>query len=166
MGHLGRASVMVLWPSKATLAKVQARQPAEVLVVPWLADECDAWLRAHSSTPLLGGPLLEKPTIRDPAVLGAMKHLTGLVAVHKQITRPSERDYAIQVLRALIAADRHVDPDELYTWVLANGWTAKGAEELRVLAAEVLAGKQHRIGRMVRPLGRDAIRRWEDGAGK
>jgi len=160
------ATVLVVWPSKETLQELQEWQPEEVLVVPWQVEESEAWLQAHSSTPLLGGPALDKPTISDPVVLAAMKDLTSFVSLHKNLVTYDDRDYAIQVLRALIGARRRVNPDELYEWALANGWTGKGADRLQVLAREVLAGKRHRIHGSSPSLGRDAIRWWEEKAGR
>ena len=159
------ATVLVVWPSKETLQELQEWQPGEVLVVPWRVEESYAWLQAHSSTPLLGGPALDKPTISDPAVLEAMKDVTSFVSLHKNLVTYDDRDYAIQVLRAVIGARRRVNPDELYEWALANGWTGKGADRLQVLAREVLAGKRHRIHGSSPSLGRDAIRWWEEKAG-
>jgi hypothetical protein len=160
------AAVLVVWPSKETLQELQEWQPAEVLVVPWRVEESDAWLQAHSSTPLLGGPALDKPTISDPVVLEAMKDVTSFVSLHNNLVTYDDRDYAIQVLQALVRARRSVNPDELYEWALANGWTGKGADRLQVLAGEVLIGKRHRIHGSSPSLGRDAIRWWEEKAGQ
>ena len=165
-GGLRGASVLVVWPSKETLQELQERQPAEVLVVPWRVEESDAWLRAHSSTSLLGGPKLDKPRISDPVVLEAMKDLTNFINPRNNLVTYDDRDYAIQVLRALIGARRRVNPDELYGWALANGWTGKGAARLQVLAGEVLAGKRHRIHSLSPPMGPESIKWWEENAGR
>jgi hypothetical protein len=165
VGSLREASVLVVWPSKETLQELQERQPAEVLVVPWRVEESDAWLRAHSSTPLAGGPALDKPTIADPVVLEAMKSLTNFINPRNNLVTYDDRDYAIETLRALVGARRRVNPDELYEWSLANGWTGKGAQRLQVLATEILAGKRHRT-HSPPMLRSDIITRWEDKAGQ
>jgi hypothetical protein len=164
VGSLREASVLVVWPSKETLQELQEMQPADVLVVPWRVEESDAWLRAYSSTSLAGGPALDKPTISDPVVLEAMKSLTNFINPRNNLVTYDERDYAIEALRALVGARRRVNPDELYEWSLANGWTGKGAQRLQVLAREVLAGKRHRTHSSSPLLRRDAITRWEEKA--
>jgi hypothetical protein len=162
--ELRGATVLVVWPSKKTLEELQERQPAEVLVVPWRVEESDAWLQAHSSTPLLGGPALDKPTISDLVVLEAMKSLTNFINPHNNLVTYDDRDEAIRVLRVLIQYRRRVNPDELYQWGLANGWTGKGANRLQLLATEILAGKRHRIHSSSPPLGLDIIKYWEEQA--
>ena len=163
-GNLREAAVAVVWPSKETLHRVQERRPAKMLIVPWRVEESQAWLEAHSSTPLAGGRNLDTPSISDPVVLEAMKSLTSFVNLGNDLISYDDRDYAIQILRALVTARRHVNPDELYGWALANDWEGKGAETLRVLATEILDGKRHRIHASSPSLGRDAISWWTQEA--
>ena len=161
---LREASVLVVWPSKETLHVLQDMQPGEVLVVPWRVEESDAWLRAHSSTPLAGSPALDTPSLADPVVLAAMKDVANFVNMRNNLVTYDDRDYAIETLRALVNAHRRVNPDELYAWSLASGWTGKGAQRLRVLATEVLAGKRHRTHNPSPLLRTDIITRWEEKA--
>lgn len=163
-GSFRQAAVLVVWPSKETLEELQERQPAEVLVVPWRLEESDAWLQAHSSTPLLGGPALDKPTISDPVVLEAMKSLTNFINPRNNLVTCDDHDEAIRVLQVLVQYRRTVNPDELYRWALASGWTGKGAARLKKFAEEIHAGKRHRLYSPSPARGHESIEWWENKA--
>ena len=81
----------------------------------------------------------------DPVVLQAMRGLTSFINLRNNLVTSDDRDQPIQVLRVLIKYDRRVNQNELYQWALANEWTGKGADRLKTLAEEVLAGKRHRV---------------------
>jgi hypothetical protein len=145
-GNLRDAAVLAVWPSEQILHEIGERRPAELLVVQWHCEDSDPWLRAHSSEPLLGGPTLRKPTIKDPVVRMAMECLTNFTNLRNVLIQSEDRDEAIRTLRTLVGYGYHVDPDELYEWALANNWPGKGATRLRTFAEEIQAGaKEHRL---------------------
>jgi hypothetical protein len=49
------------------------------------------------------------------------------------------------VLRMLKNGGYRLPPDPIYSWAIANGWSSRGSERLRLLAADFEAGKRPRL---------------------
>lgn len=145
-GNLRDAAVLAVWPSQETLHEIGERRPAEILVVQWHCEDTDPWLRANSSEPLLGGPALKQPTIKDPVIRAAMESLTNFTNLRNVLVQSEDRDQAIRTLRTLAKYGHALNPDELYEWALAHAWPGKGATRLRTFAEEIRSGtKNHRL---------------------
>jgi hypothetical protein len=134
-------------------------------VVPWVKGEIDAW--AAAADPELLGPASgpEPKSSLDPVVVEGLKTLTHSVNLGNNLAGSLDRRDAVAVLRTLQEGGYHLHPDPIYSWALANGWQARGAERLRKLATDFEAGKRPRL-RGGYPFRSDILDIWRQDAGK
>jgi hypothetical protein len=139
--------VIACWPNETALARIDFDPHLKALcVLRWRDDESESWRIARGAMDLrqLGSDKPAAAEISDPIVLAAMRSLTRRVNLSTGIHHPDDRDAAINTFRLLKRARRHLIPDQIKTWAMANGWGAKHAMELADLARGVLAGHAYR----------------------
>lgn len=140
--------VLACWPSANDLDQLDGLAGLQALiVVPWDEGETEVWRTARTATDLLGArSTTPTPSIGDPIVAQAMRSLTTSVNLSTGLHHPSDRSAAIQALRILTRNGRHLDPEEIQIWAMANGWAAEDARELGEYTQGVISGKGYRVG--------------------
>lgn len=83
----------------------------------------------------------------SPLVLEALKAITMRTNLSSGLAHPNDKAAAVQMFEILHNANESLDPNEIYSWSLRNGWNSEGAEDLRDVAVGVNNGKRHRIDR-------------------
>jgi hypothetical protein len=137
--------VIALWPSKSALQALDDVSSINALgVLTWGIDETTPWAAAVGATDLLGLASLPAPTISDPVVLGAMRGLTNSVNLSTGLVHPSDRDQAIETLRALRSRGHVLDGDAIEIWAVSVGWSYRHAAELGSMVRDIAAGKAKR----------------------
>lgn len=156
--------VLVLWPDAKALIEID-RDPRTqaICVVPWTYDEVETWARGRRATDLTSPSNEPRPSIGDPVVAVAMASLTMRVNLSTGLLHSSDKAAAVEAFRILARARKQWDPAEIEAWALDNGWSGRGAAELREVAAGVLAGHRYQVrsGGSWRP---DIIDVWESDA--
>ena len=147
-------------PDLRSLLNVEKIHRVTAIVVVGLDASMRAWVSAFAPGHLGGREIPPAdPLVRDPVVWQAMREFTVLINSSTGLHHPSDRSRVTDGLQRLRAAGHHFDPDEILAAALRLNWRAGAAWDLRVLAAEINAGKRKRVtdGR----LGPGAVRRWE-----
>ena len=149
-GKHSQPVVVACWPDEQTLDKIDSFAPLKALcVVPWIEDEIAPWRSARAAVNLLEfEPLPPSPEISDPVVAAALRSLTERVNPGARASDPRDRDAAIQMFRLLHRARYRIDPDEIITWALANGWSPRDAAALAKIGTRELAGRSYRTRKL------------------
>ncbi len=158
-------SVLAAWPDRRHLAEIDGdRRTSALCVIGWSDGDTVAWLAAFNPKLLASGPAAATaPAISDPVVLEGMRTLTTMVNHANNLAGTMDKRDAIDVLMRLHDAGHRYDPEALYTWSLANGWNASGAERLRDFATRINSGKRLRLG-MPGALRSDIVQVWRERA--
>jgi len=159
--------VLAVWPDVDTLHKVTNwGLPHSIGVVLWVhREDLMDWLRSQAATDLSGkGESFDAPSLADPVVAAALRSLTSLVNLGTGLSHPSDRASAIQMFRTLKRHGYAFDPAEVYQWAAGNGWSGKGADELRDIAEGVNANRRFRVERQM--FRDDIIEIWRTEAAK
>lgn len=156
--------VLAAWPSREKLGEIADDPRTRALcVIPWVKGEVDGW--ATAAKPEILGPASspQPESSLDPVVVEGLKTLTDSVNLGNNLAGSLDHRDAVAVLRTLKDGGYRLPPDPMYSWALANGWHARGAERLRKLAADFEAGKRPRLkgGYPFRP---DILDIWRRGA--
>ncbi len=153
---------MALWPTAKGVALLDDSDKTKALaVVPWLLSDIEPWRRARQPVDLLGtAPPSPSPAINDPIVRAAMKSLTSSVNLTTGLSHPSDKDHAVETFKVLKRAGHDWNPDDVHAWALANGWTNRGADDLRKYAAGVRSGRSFRTTGY--GLNKDVVTYWKE----
>jgi hypothetical protein len=119
-----------------------ARDAPAVIVVPWTMESVRNWQRTWN--PSVSGRAKQEPEqlIGSPLLEFALKSLTGAVNLSTGLVHPRDRAAAVDLFRLLFRDGERWDPDAVRAWALRNGWTARGADDLREVAEGVLQGRR------------------------
>jgi hypothetical protein len=137
--------MVACWPDESTLDKIDSLERLEALcVVPLVEEEIASWRSARAAIDLLETEA-ERPVaqISDPVVRAALESLTQRVNLGSGSSHPKDRDAAIQMFRLLHRATSRIDPDEIITWAIANGWPPRDAAALARIGTGVVAGHRY-----------------------
>ncbi|MGD8564153.1 MAG: hypothetical protein PVG03_16555 [Desulfarculaceae bacterium] len=129
--------------------------PKACIVVPWLMEDIKEWARTWN--PKILGQENQAPTelILEPVVIAALKSLTNRVNLSTGLSHPSDKEAADQMFRILKRNKYHLDPGEIRAWALRNGWSSRGADQLKKLAEKILKLKRVVISK--RPVWNERI---------
>lgn len=119
-----------------------------MLVVPWILEEVQPWIKTWNATEL-GTPAQSRktPLVSNKVLEAALRSLNARVNRSTGIGHPSDREAAIQMFTILKGGRESFDPEEVKAWLIAEGgWQANYAEEVAELARGVLEGKKFRTG--------------------
>jgi len=157
--------VLAAWPDSQHLSEIaDDRRTRSLCVLTWNMTEVAPWASAVGAE-VLGGNEHSLPVsgIGEAVVRRAMRSVTGLVNMNNTLKGGGhEKDVAAGALLILKAHGHKIDPTELYTWAVGNGWPARRAEELRDLATQIASGSRPRVRRgMFRT---DVYERWSESA--
>lgn len=155
---------LAAWPTRDKLGEI-ADSPGVrgLVVVPWAAGEVDAWVAAANPDRL--GPAAAKAppaapgTGLDPVVVEGLKTLSIMVNHANNLAGSLDRRDAVAVLRTLNKAGYRLPPEPVYSWAMANGWPARGAERLRNLAEAYEQGRRPQLKGEF-PLRADILDQW------
>lgn len=138
--------VVACWPDESTLDKIDSLERLEALcVVPRVEEEIAPWRSARAAIDLLETETDRPVTqISDPVVRAALESLTERVNLGAGSSHPRDRDAAIQMFRLLHRATSRIDPDEIITWAIENGWPPRDAAALARIGTGVVAGHRYR----------------------
>jgi hypothetical protein len=134
--------VIAAWPSREKLAEIGDHPGTRALVViPWGPNDTDAWERAFQPALLAGAQGHARKSALDPVTVQGLKALTRMVNHANNLAGSLDHRDAVAVLRALHKGGYGLPANEVYSWALANGWPARGAERLREMASKIDAGR-------------------------
>lgn len=160
----GGGPVLAAWPTEKHLVDIDGdRRTSALCVLSWAPNDTAAWASAHQPEQLSPGASAAAPaTIADPVIVEGMKTLTLLVNHANNLAGSMDRRDAVNVLLTLHEAGYPLEPAQLYTWALANGWPAGGATRLKELAVQIVGGRRPRADRgALRP---DILEVWRQDA--
>ena len=141
--------MVAFYPTSKFLDKLDSIDNiSAILVVPRIFEEIEPWIATWNATELGFPPReRERPLIRNKVVEAALKSLTARVNLSTGIIHPSDRESAIQTFEILRNGDEIFSPEEVKTWLVAQGgWKATRAQEAVDVARAVLEGKKLRRG--------------------
>ncbi|MBO0881475.1 MAG: hypothetical protein J2P17_14250 [Mycobacterium sp.] len=163
-GHVGNWSggpVLAVAPTRDKLAEIADDCRVRALcVVPWNAHETAAWEQAVHPELLAGASATTVSPDLDRVVVIGLTYLTHMVNHGNALAGALDHRDAVAVLRTLHRGGYRLPADAVYSWSLANGWPAGGAERLRDIASRIDAGRvvQLKGGSPLRP---DVLERWQ-----
>lgn len=152
--------VLAAWPTPKVLAELEDDGRARAIVVlPWIPKDVQAWTDAYNPS-LLGEATAPKRIALDPVVEAALRDLTHSVNHANHLAGSLDRRDAVAILQTLSKGGYQLAPDAIYTWALANGWPARGAERLKEFATNFAEGRRMRLGTAF-PFRPDILQVWE-----
>ena len=120
------------------------RRARAIVVVPWIDKEREEWIQTWNPE-IIGGDEVEIEDLDlDPRLERALSALTGVINVSTGLTHSSDRESAIQLLQILYRNRIQLKPDNMKTWVLQNGWTSSGANQLQDIAQRIIERRRFR----------------------
>jgi hypothetical protein len=156
--------VLAAWPTREKLGEIADDPLTRALcVIPWVEGEVDGWV-ASAKPELLGPAVGPDPVSLDPVVVEGLETMTQSVNLGNNLAGSLDHRDAVAVLRVLNDAGYRLPPDPIYSWALAHGWQARGAERLRKLAADFEVGKRPRL-KGANPFRSDILDIWRRAAG-
>lgn len=157
--------VLLLWPESRVLSEIDDDPKASAIcVVPWNYENVATWAEGRSAIDLKSpGAKVSASQIADPVVEQAMMSLTSLVNLRTGLVHPRDKASAVQAFRILKRGSHEWEPTAIEAWVMAHGWTMKGAAELRQVAEGVRMGRRFQL--RARPVWKSQIlRQWRADA--
>lgn len=153
--------VLAAWPDPEHLGRIDGdRRTTSLCVLAWSSDNLTAWLRARKPKQLgltdFPGP---RDSPLDPVVQAGLRQLGRMVNHANNLAGVLDKRDALAVLTELHRGQHSLPAEDVYAFVLADGWPDRGAQRLRRWAAEIEAGKRKRIDGTW-PLLPDALDRW------
>lgn len=138
--------MLVVYPSPKLLDVVDGLQaPSDVLVVPWVREEVEPWIRMWGARELGSSAKPEPKRFSNPTVRAALESLTSHVNLSTGLAHPSDRAAAITMFRLLQDAGEPFDPDEARDWLISElGWQPQHANKVSDVAEGVLEGRRFR----------------------
>lgn len=126
-----------------------------VVVVPELDGYAAGWTERWN--PIVHGTPAAAPSvlIADKIVTKALTQLSGFVNLSHGVMTPRDKEHSDDTLRILRANGHSLDPKQLKSWAIKNGWQIGAAEELAALAVKIwaLKGKPN-LSKIHNPAGR------------
>lgn len=159
--------VLAVWAHDKILGRIDdGHQVTAVCAVLDSLTHAPLWLKARQPVEIGGAQSILPPSVDiDPIARVALEQLTRFVNLGTGLVHPSDRSYAIEILKALAAGHKRLQPDDAHAWSIHHGWRPDGANDLRELVIGVAAGKRYRHSRMSRSPS-ELLAMWEHEAGK
>lgn len=134
-----------------------------MLVVPWIFNEIELWIKTHNANELGAEIKQEAELIENNVVVEALKSLVTAINISTGITHPSDRERAIWTFTIIRDAGEYYKPENVKAWLIRyGGLKATDAEKIRELAEKVLERRRLRKGR--RPWRRNILKYWRERA--
>lgn len=114
---------------------------AGIVAVPDLPNDVDDWIARWN--PFVDGSPHGAPAtlIADRVVENALTALSGIVNLSHSILNPRDKGHADETLRILRAKGHVLEPGDIKSWAIRNGWQPGAADELAKLAVRIGALK-------------------------
>jgi hypothetical protein len=128
--------------------------------------QLEDWISSRGAVDLLGTATAAAAPQLDPVVEAALESLTHWVNLGTGLVAPEDKAAAVTDLQTLHRAGYHINPDEVMAWAMRNGWSNRGANELRDVARRVLEGRAFRIMKGLYKPGPELIAYWKEQAAK
>lgn len=158
--------VLAAWPSREKLAQIADDSRTQALcVIPWNAEDTAAWEQAAHPELLEGAGLVSVGPILDPVAVAGLSYLTQSVNHSNNLAGALDHRDAVAVLRVLHKGGYDLPSDQVYAWALSNGWPARGAERLRLMAEKIDAGRTVQL-KGPWPFRDNILEMWRAEAGK
>jgi hypothetical protein len=134
--------VVAAWPNREQLADIAAMSRMTALVVlEWSPKDVAAWVAATNPEMLTpDGAPPPAPPVLDPVVAAALRACTHPVNASQSMSGTFDRRDVIRAIKTLRHGGVALDPEAMFAWALAHGWSGKGAESLREAVAKANAG--------------------------
>lgn len=148
-----------LWVDDDILPKMEDMDPSAICAIPWLHTDIQKWKAARAPIDLRTNQRPASPSISNAVVEVALRHLTHSVNLTTGILHPSDKDHAVSTFMALRDAGETYSAPEVRAWAVANGWSARHADDLAEVAEKIADGRK------IRSSGRysfrdDVVDRW------
>ncbi|AGA07330.1 hypothetical protein CN151_23485 [Sinorhizobium meliloti] len=111
---------------------------AGVVAVPDIAGQTDNWIARWN--PIVHGQQRSEtpaPLIADSVVANALKALSGWINLSHAVMNPRDKEHADETLRILRAKGHQLEPEQIKSWAIRNGWKPGAADELAKLATRI-----------------------------
>lgn len=155
--------VLAAWPTRETLAKIDDDPRTRALcVIPWGDETVREWAQAYTPK-LLGAATAVEAVALDPVVEQGLLQLTRMVNHSNNLAGSLDHRDAVSVLRELHRGGYELPHRDIYSWALAHGWPARGAERLRDMAERIDAGRVVQM-KGTSPLRADILDLWRADA--
>ncbi len=137
--------ILSLYPtSKMTDNLNNLRRARAIVVVPWIDNEREKWIKTWNPEIIGGGEMEIEDLDLDPRLERALSALTEMINVSTGLTHSSDRESAIQLLQILHRKGIQLNPDNMKIWALQNGWTSNGANQLQDFSQRIIEGRKFR----------------------
>ena len=137
---------------------LERRDDLDGIVLVRAHDQHAPWITAHRAEHM-GGQAVAPVEEATPAVKAMIKGLSMLPVLNQGLIDSRERSAAVQALCYFHQRGHHLDPRQLITEALRNGWPADSPLELAALARDISAGKRLRYQQRLRP---EVVAQWAD----
>lgn len=111
--------------------------PAGIIVIPDLEGSADAWIERWNPTVHGEAPSPSTELIDDPVVRNALTTLSKLINMSTGLSHPRDKQLADEILRILRVNGHQIEPSNIKSWAIRNGWKPKDADQLATVAAKV-----------------------------
>jgi hypothetical protein len=141
--------ILAAYPDKKILDMLdETPGVSAILAVPWLMQNIQLWIDTWAAQELRSRePTVPVVTVTNPVVIAALRSLTKAVNLSTGIHHPSDRQAAIDLFERLNDAGESYNPDEVRAWLIREGgWAPTDADDVRSIAASILAGRRIRGG--------------------
>ena len=152
--------VLAVWIDDPKLSEIDDLGPRAMCVIPWIPDGIRQWLTSWQVRDLRSGQAKTPPSGPSPITQAALSSLTVSVNLSTGLAHPDDRDEAVLTFRLLRQRNERFDAAEVRAWAVNNGWSAKGADELRAVAQAVLERRRLQVKGQTRRWGKDVFDYW------
>lgn len=115
-----------------------AKNASAIIIVPFIMKDVVEWRRTWNPKVLGESQDTPEVLIKNPVVEEALKMLTHSVNLSTGLSHPSDKEAAVELFLILYKNKELYNPDSIRAWALRNGWTPKGADQLRSVAQAIL----------------------------
>ena len=163
MPYSASGPVLALYPMQKMLDRIDDMHGVtEVLVVPWLRQNVEAWVNTWQAEEITGKGRGQPPSLH-PMLVEALDTLATLINVSAPNT--SDERTAVEVFTLLRGEGVPYDPTEVRAWLMSkHGFPPRSADIMTKKAAAVQQGKRIRRHRE-RYLAEDIVEQWRGRAG-
>ena len=141
---LWNGPVLAIYPNKKLIDKIDnIKNVTDVLIIPWYLDEVQYWIDTWKAVELGSNKPEQTTSALNPIVKVALKKLA--LRVNNGVTHPMDRSTAIEMFKILKKKKINYNPDEIRAFLITNkDWPVEQADNVKQIAADVLAGKRLR----------------------
>ena len=130
--------ILAIFPTRKLLDLIDAVYGLSfVVVVPWLAQDIEAWRRTWNPEIPGQGRAAEVPLVRSELLESGLQLLTRNVDPSAGLARAHEKESAESLLWQLHRAGEWASPETIRAWAVRSGWTPESADRLQAVAEKM-----------------------------